>query len=142
MGTRCLHGIQIAAFVAVMLLWSPILARGATPPPSPTVSSGSNDVASPERSRVDNLMTLSDNGSDAGIYFKQQGESQGHVSPATASIARPAPVPLCGYFALSSEELASPGVWAGALEANTGNLVPGSFPVAAIAASQAAVPDD
>ena len=48
----------------------------------------------------------------------------------------------CGYVPLSAEELASPGVWAGALQADTGTLVPGRFATAAISASQAAVPDD
>ncbi len=52
----------------------------------------------------------------------------------------PAP-PVCGYFALSPQELQSPGAWAGALEANTGDIRPWRFWTANVSFYEAGVPD-
>ncbi len=67
-------------------------------------------------------------------------------APSTRAITKaagpqPAPPPFCGYVALNAAELGSPGVWAGAREADTGTLRPGHFPTAPVTYYGGAVPD-
>src|ERR1051326_6116836 len=127
MEARIKHGIQVtsALVVAWLLLPLPVVADT----PNPTTSNSSVNVTQSRPPLVQTL-ELNSKGPDADLKVQFDSTEQGS---ALSSVGRPIPpsktVPTqrCGYFSLSAEELASPGVWAGALQANTGDLIPGRF---------------
>ncbi len=93
-------------------------------------------------------MKLNDNGLEGKLdYTSQEGKlptptPQAPPTPSTQTAKKvSAPAPFCGYVALNATELSSPGVWAGAKEADTGTLRPGRFPTAPVTYYASAIPE-
>ena len=147
METRLKYGIQVIGFELALVGFLGIPAHAASDAPTPPTPSKSDAVVSQADAHLRERLLLSDKGPEGTARVQLTtdqplagpGDEVGHRASTPKG---PVATQPCGYYSLSAEELASPGVWAGALQANTGTLVPGRFATAAISESQAAVPDN
>src|SRR6266704_4000787 len=144
------HVRSLHIVTATLILWIVVqTAAVATAPPSPTATSTSTseEKATVSGVRIHSQADLSDNGAQAQVdivarVVQLDGPDERTSTSAQNATKASAPAPpVCGYFALSPQELQSPGAWAGALEANTGDIRPWRFWTADVSFYEAGVPD-
>lgn len=130
-----------SAFIGLLITATSLYAQ--TPVPQPTATclqSGRGYVQTTCVTDNINTATLLLNAKSSTPATSATPQFSTPSAQGSTKATAPAP-PVCGYFALSPQELQSPGAWAGVLEANTGDIRPWRFWTADVSFYEAGVPD-